>query len=169
VTEIRAARRADIERLREIEIAAGRAFIDIGMPEIAGDEPASAEVMATYIDDDRAWVAVDANDVAVAYVFALVIDGQGHLEQVSVHPDAAGQRVGRRLIDEVATWARGREMTALTLLTFRDVPWNAPYYERCGFRILAGEELGPELVALRHHEAEIGLDISVRVAMRRDL
>jgi len=30
---------------------------------------------------------------------------------------------------------------ALTLTTFAEVPWSAPYYERCGFRPLADAEL----------------------------
>jgi hypothetical protein len=50
-----------------------------------------------------------------------------------------------------------------------DVPWNAPYYTRCGFRALDDRELTPGLRAIRAHEAAIGLDRWPRVCMRRDL
>jgi hypothetical protein len=49
------------------------------------------------------------------------------------------------------------------------VPWSAPYYARCGFRVLDEAELTPGLRAIRHREAELGLDRWPRVCMRRDL
>jgi hypothetical protein len=58
---------------------------------------------------------------------------------------------------------------ALTLTTSSEVPWNAPYYERCGFRRLDEAELTPGLRAIRRREAERGLDRWPRVCMRRDL
>jgi predicted N-acetyltransferase YhbS len=84
---------------------------------------------------------------------------------VSVHPDRAGQGIGRRLIDHVGAWAG----TPLTLTTFAEVPWNAPYYERLGFRRLRDEELTPAMRAIRAEEAAHGLDRWPRVVMRREL
>ncbi len=46
----------------------------------------------------------------------------------------------------------------MTLTTFADVPWNGPYYRRLGWRDLPAAELGPELAAIRRHEASLGLD-----------
>jgi GNAT superfamily N-acetyltransferase len=166
---IRAATRDDIARLQAIEVAAGAAFVDVGMPDIAGDDPLATEVLAAYVDAARAWVATDADDDAVAYVVVDLVDGHAHVEQVSVHPDAARQGLGRRLLDHVAAWAAERGMSAVTLTTFRDVPWNAPYYARCGYRILRDDERGPELVALMQHEADAGLDPAQRVAMLREV
>jgi hypothetical protein len=58
---------------------------------------------------------------------------------------------------------------ALTLTTFTEVPWNAPYYERCGFRRLPEAELTPGLREIRRREAAHGLDRWPRTCMRRDL
>jgi hypothetical protein len=63
--------------------------------------------------------------------------------------------------------ARGDDLVTLT--TFRDVPWNAPYYERIGYRALREDEIGPELRALMAREAGHGLDPALRVAMAVDL
>ncbi len=55
----------------------------------------------------------------------------------------------------------------MTLTTFASLPWNAPFYERLGFRRLAGAERGGRLAALLRAEERRGL--RDRVAMRLDL
>ncbi|MDF5757569.1 GNAT family N-acetyltransferase [Spongiactinospora sp. TRM90649] len=166
---IREAEAAELPWLREIERAAGSLFRDAGMPEIADDDPPSPEVLAAYQRAGRAWVGLDDTGAVSAYLLADPLDGNVHVEQVSVHPRAARRGLGRALIDHVAGWAAGRGAPALTLTTFRDVPWNAPYYARCGFRVLAEGELTPGLRELRAREAAHGLDRWPRVCMRRDL
>jgi GNAT superfamily N-acetyltransferase len=163
---IRAARVGDVERLRSVEVAAGAVFADIGMPEIAADHPPSAEVLAGWIAAGRVWVACDG-DLPVAYVLVDDVDGCVHVEQLSVHPDWSRRGVGAALLDHVTGWASSRGAAALTLTTFADVPWNAPYYERLGFVRL--DSLTPGLRAVRDSEAARGLDRWPRVAMRRDL
>lgn len=62
------------------------------------------------------------------------------------------------------------KVLALTLTTFRDVPWNAPYYaRRCGFHIVDDATCGSGLQAIREHETAHGLDRWPRVCMRRYL
>jgi GNAT superfamily N-acetyltransferase len=166
---IRAAQLADLEVLREIERAAGLWFRDIGMPEIAEDEPLLAEALASYQQADRARMAVDDEDRPGAYLIWDLVDGNVHIEQVSVHPDHARKGVGRSLLEHAADQAKAAGVPALTLTTFGEVPWNAPYYLRCGFRILEESEWTPGLRQVRRQEAEHGLDRWPRVCMRRDL
>lgn len=166
---IRAARYGDLAVLRDIERAAGSWFREIGMPEIADDEPLSLDELARYQEDNRAWVAADAADVPVAYLIADVVDGDLHVEQVSVHPRAARRGIGRTLLDHAAAAAAGRGLRGLTLTTFAEVPWNAPYYARCGFRVLDDSELSPGMRAVREREVAHGLHRWPRVYMRRDL
>jgi GNAT superfamily N-acetyltransferase len=147
---IRLARADDLPALQGIEVAAAAPFAEVGMTAIAEDAPPSLDVLGTYQSDGRAWVQVDADDRPVAYLIAQWVDGVAHIEQVSVHPDHAGQRIGRALIEHVAKWAG----TPLTLTTFADVRWNAPLYERYGFRRLADDELTDGLRAIRKVEAE---------------
>jgi GNAT superfamily N-acetyltransferase len=165
---IRLARSPDIPQMQAIEIAAGRLFAEIGMHDVAEDGAHEPEILAGYIAGSRAWVA-EADGAVCAYALADVLDGAAHLEQVTVHPDQARRGIGSRLVDAVADWARDHGFTAMTLLTFRDVAWNGPYYRRLGFVDLPDTALGPELAALREHEAEIGLDVSIRGAMRLPL
>ena len=136
VMPIRAAEPDDLPRLQEIEYAAGEAFRQIGMAEIADDEAFPLDVL------DRLF----------------------HIEQVSVHSEAAGHGLGRELIEHLAA---ERHSPALTLTTFADVPWNAPYYARLGFSVL--DRPGPGLRSVQRKEAEHGLDRWPRIAMIRAL
>jgi hypothetical protein len=57
----------------------------------------------------------------------------------------------------------------LTLTTFADVPWNAPYYARLGFEITPPNKITPGLREIRQYEAAAGLDAWPRVVMSRTL
>ncbi len=156
----------DLPLLREIEWAAGEVFRDVGMPEIADDEPLPVPELARYLTAGTALVVAGADDLPVAYLIAEPVDGALHIEQLSVHPDHARRGLGRALIDHLAAHT---DAGALTLTTFADVPWNAPYYERCGFRRLAAAALTPGLREIRRQEAAHGLDRWPRLCMRREL
>jgi GNAT superfamily N-acetyltransferase len=166
---IRAAGQSDLAVMQDIERAAGRWFREVGMPAIAEDEPLPLAELARYRLDNRAWVAADDSDIPVAYLVAGIVDGCLHIEQVSVHPRAARRGIGRLLLDHAAGYAVAGGIGALTLTTFAEVPWNAPYYARCGFRVLDDSELSPGMRAVRDREIAHGLDRWPRVCMRRDL
>jgi GNAT superfamily N-acetyltransferase len=166
---IRGARSDELEKLRELECAAGSIFRELGMDAIADDEPPSIATLAVIQAAGRAWVSTDDADEPVAYLLVQIIDASAHIEQVSVHPRAARQGLGSELIETAASWARQHGLKALTLTTYRDVPWNRPYYERLGFQILDDAHMTPGLRRLRAQEAAAGLDRWPRVVMQRSL
>lgn len=172
---IRLATRAELPALQDIERAAGAPFRDLGMPEIADDEPPGLDELERYRRAGHCWVAVGEGnagrerELPAAYLLAEPVDGALHIEQVSVHPRAARRGVGRVLLAHAADRAREEGLTALTLTTFTDVPWNAPYYARLGFRPLPEADLTPGLRAIRAAEAAHGLDRWPRVCMRAPL
>lgn len=170
---IRSARRSDLPVLQDIERAAGEPFRALGMAFVADDDPPPLDLLESYRQAGRCWVATDplsaTGDRPLGYVLADPVDDALHIEQVSVDPAAARRGIGRDLIAHLAALAARRGMTALTLTTFTDVPWNAPYYARIGFRVLTEGELTDGLRAIRAEEAQHGLDRWPRVCMRRDL
>jgi GNAT superfamily N-acetyltransferase len=139
------------------------------MPEIARDDPGSVAELEPYRAAGRAWVAVDADDRPIAYLISALVDDCPHTEQVSVTPAHARRGLGAALIDHLAAVAAAEGRAALTLTTFRDVPWNAPYYKRLGFAVVEAADQGPELAALVAEEAERIPGDAPRVAMRRAL
>lgn len=166
---IRQATRADLPALQDIERAAGAPFRALDMAAIADDEPPTIETLEGFREAGRAWVAAEADGAPLAYLIHAPVDAAEHIEQVTVHPRAAHRRIGKALIEHAADRAREAGRQALTLTTFADVPWNAPYYARIGFRVLTEAELTPGLRKIRAHEAGLGLDRWPRLAMRREL
>jgi GNAT superfamily N-acetyltransferase len=166
---IRPPRPDELEALVAIERDAGRSFATIGMPEIAEDHPGSVAELEPFRAAGRAWVAVDGDDHPIAYLISDVVDGCAHIEQVSVAPAHAGRRIGAALVEHLTAVAAREGRPAVTLTTFRDVPWNAPYYERLGFVVVPPADRGPELAALVAEEAVRIPGDAARVAMRRAL
>ncbi|WP_436492333.1 GNAT family N-acetyltransferase [Actinokineospora sp. HUAS TT18] len=162
--EVRAARVGDFPRLQEIEVQAGSLFREVGLGFIADMPPPPEDYLRAFTDAGSCWVA--ETDVVAGYLLVEEIGGCGHIAQVSVDPRFRGQRLGSRLIDQAGAWAKENRLHALTLTTYRDLPWNAPYYERIGFRII---EPTPALSVLVKYETKIGLDPAARVCMRREL
>ncbi|ANF59290.1 hypothetical protein [Halotalea alkalilenta] len=60
-----------------------------------------------------------------------------------------------------------RGIHALTLTTFRDVPFNAPFYRRLGFDIVTDERSGERLAQLLESERQRGFER--RCAIRKPL
>jgi GNAT superfamily N-acetyltransferase len=165
---IREARADELEALRDIESAAGALFAEVGMAFVAEEPPPPLELLRGHQRDGRAWVAADPADLPIAYLIADLVDANAHIEQVSVHPSFGHRGIGRSLIDHLGGWADQRGLPALTLTTFAEVPWNAPYYLRCGFLAVPEAAMGPELAALCAGEQERGLGrMAPRVAMRK--
>ncbi len=162
---IRAARADESESLQAIEVAAGRQFSEVGLAEVAALPPHPLDELEAYRLQGRSWVAVADDDRPVAFLLAGLVDGHAHVFEVSVLPSHSRRAFGRSLIDHLAAWASAHDLAAVTLTTFADVPWNAPYYERCGFRRLDDHEIGPDLARIRAAEQSRGLDR--RVAMLR--
>ncbi|MFE1593944.1 GNAT family N-acetyltransferase [Nocardia sp. NPDC058705] len=166
---VRLARAEEIAALQEIERRAGAPFAEVGMRAVAEDEPPSREVLGGFVSDGRAWVWPDENGRPVAYLVLGLVDGQAHIEQVSVDPAHAGARIGKRLIDHAVGWAKGNGLREITLTTFTQVPWNGPYYERLGFTYIPPADEPRGLRAIRADEIAHGLDEWPRACMRADL
>jgi GNAT superfamily N-acetyltransferase len=166
VIQVRSTRPEEGPVLREIERLAGKAFRTIGMGSVADDELPSEDEVKGYAIRGRSWVAVDESDRPMGYVLVDEVDGNAHVEQISVLPESQGKGVGRALLERVRTWAIDTDRRAITLTTFADVPWNRPLYQHLGFVVLSEDEAGPELHAIVEEEADGALDPTVRVCMR---
>jgi GNAT superfamily N-acetyltransferase len=108
------------------------------------------------------------DDVPVGFAQVEVIErGAVHLEEIDVHPDHCRKGLGTKLILHVCHWAGSNGYRAVTLTTFRDVPWNQPFYARLGFDDVPTERVSASLRAVVEDEARRGLDPSRRVVMKR--
>jgi putative acetyltransferase len=162
------ARSSDLRLLPAIELAAATP--------LAGHAPASVLAETTSqaeLEDAQQrgylWVA-RAHEVPVGFAHVKMIEpGIAHLEEIDVHPEHGGRGLGRRLVITVCQWAATNGYSCVTLTTFRDVPWNMPFYARLGFEEIPLEELSPAMLSVIEDETRRGLDPRRRVAMRRPI
>lgn len=168
---VRLARESDVPLLPAIEVAAFAIYapyaVALGFRPDESPQPTPVEALRAAQETGHLWVAVDVNDGPVGFAFVRELDGVAHLEELDVLPEHGGRGLGSALLEAVYVWATGR-YPAVTLATFRDVPWNAPFYARRGFREIPAHQLSPGLCDLVAIERSRGLRTDLRVMMRRD-
>jgi GNAT superfamily N-acetyltransferase len=165
--EILPARREHARQLPDVERAAASLFAPEDLSPEQREEITPEEEFEAAAREGRLWVAVTDDGSAVGFALAGELDGAAHLLELDVHPDHGRRGLGAALVRRVVAWARARRLPALTLTTFRHVPWNAPFYRRLGFRILSTHECTPGLAGVLVDEEARGF--SRRVAMRLEL
>ncbi len=152
-----------------IEQAAATLFAEADLPgELRYVVTNHAELLAAQ-RNRRLWVALNDDEHPVGFAMTDIVDGHAHLDEMDVHPSHARRGLGRRLLQRAISVARDDGHERMTLITFRHLPWNAPFYEKFGFSVLPGENLGPGIRLLLAEEREAGLNIDNRVAMQVDL
>jgi GNAT superfamily N-acetyltransferase len=165
---VRLAHPGDVALLPDIERRAASRFKpyqrDLDIPEEMFEGANDIQTLAAAQQAGRLWVAV-AGGTPIGFALAIEMEGYAHLEEMDVLPAHAGQGVGSRLLDAVCSWAERAGHRGVTLRTFRAVPWNAPFYQRRGFRIVDSRELSIAHAALEASEHARGLRSDLRVSM----
>ncbi|WP_206185411.1 GNAT family N-acetyltransferase [Sphingosinicella sp. CPCC 101087] len=170
MARIRKKSERDVEMLPRIERSAGEAFRAIpDLAWVADDDVQSAEAHRLASKVGWSWVVVDEADRPFGFLTAERFDAELHIWALAVERARQGQGAGRALLDASIAHARDRKLTAVTLTTFRAVPWNEPLYAHFGFRTLAPDALGPRLFHILEREEAHGLPGHRRCAMRLDL
>jgi GNAT superfamily N-acetyltransferase len=168
-TLIRLARPEEAALLVSVERSAGERYRTIPAYACWSD----ADLLPAAFHADRiaagtVWVAEEAG-APVGFATAERLGDVLHIWELDVRLDRQGQGLGRRLVEAVADAARRQGLAAVTLTTFREVPWNAPFYTMLGFVLLEGEAVGATLAAIIDDEVEHGADRGTRCAMRLPL
>jgi GNAT superfamily N-acetyltransferase len=170
-TLVRAAARPELQTIQTIERASAQRFLGV-MDAVANDEPSPLPLLDARREAGGLLVAefqAGGASALAGFVIFRPLEESLYVEQIDVLPDFGRQRIGATLIDAVADQARNMGLARLTLSTFRDIPWNAPYYRKLGFADLDGQALSPGLAAVRYDHLARGLDENARVFMARKL
>src|SRR4029078_6516468 len=96
--------------------------------------------------EGRLWIAL-LGDTPVGFALVeMLAEALPHLEEIDVIP-AHGQRgLGTALVQAVLEWVAEAGYQQITLTTFRNIPWNMPFYAKLGFVEIPSNELKPELI-----------------------
>ncbi|GHC63845.1 hypothetical protein GCM10010136_05450 [Limoniibacter endophyticus] len=108
---------------------------------------------------------VNQVDQPLGFLSAEFINRDLHVWELSVGLENQRRGLGRALMEHAIAEAGKRRVDALTLTTFRDVPWNAPFYQRLGFHILENDQLDARLRATLEGEVAHGFLADTRCAM----
>ena len=158
----RLARPSDLRHLAAIEDAGVRLFEehlgDAMVPALRSPAPAGADrqLTGTLLVADHPDGPRSPDGPVVGFAHLTFPEGFAHLEQVSVLPAYGRRRAGTALVRAVMEEARWAGYDRLSLCTYRDLPWNGPFYASLGFA--ERERLEPFQERLRAHERAVGLD-----------
>lgn len=163
---VRTTTEADLPLLAEIERSAGRTFDAVTSLGFLGDGSVQTEANhRRWMAGGASWVATDADDAPIGFLAGEVFGDDLHLWELDVRFEHQKRGAGRALIETAKAWAQSRRLTRLTLTTFVDVPWNAPFYASCGFERMSAEAQTERLLAVRALETSLGLPAHLRCAM----
>jgi len=163
---ITSARERDIGLLAAIERAAATLLIGHA-PSSVLNETTGHDVLEKARREGHLWVAL-ADDAPVGFAHVEVLEPcAAHLEEIDVHPEHGRRGLGTQLVMHVCDWATAAGYESVSLSTFRNVPWNMPFYARLGFTLVPDSELSAALRAVVDDESRRGLDSRRRVVMRR--
>lgn len=156
--------------MRPIEEAADALFHAAGVVlGQTGASPADDLPYAEGLAEGRVLIAEDDQGAPVGFLYLETLDDHPHIEEVAVHPRAQRRGLGAALIRACVTLCRARGASLLSLSTFTHVPWNAPFYAREGFEVVAEADWTPGMRALRAREGRLGLRLNERCLMIRSL
>lgn len=128
---------------------------------------ATVEAFAETWTGHDVFVAVAPDGSPVGFAAATPVDAFLHLAELSVHPDHGRKGLGRALIAAVDALARGRGLAGVTLTTFRDVPFNGPFYASLGFTEWPLAEAPDQLRRRFHAELPPQVAVETRILMLR--
>lgn len=166
---VRPARARDLPLLAAIEDSGVAVFEDV-LGDLTGDALASPATSGRERAAEPGFILV-AGDPAIGFAHVVDLDAHAHLAQISVHPDHGRRGVGTALLEAAAERATLKGHGSLTLTTYADLPWNAPFYARHGFVEFAPDDpLTARQQAISDEEERLGLGRhGRRVWMRRVL
>ena len=160
---------ADAQRLPAVERSAARSFAAI--PElswIVDDDVLDGAQHRRFAAGGWSWVAEIAA-APVGFLCAELVGHEVHVWEVAVSEPYQQQGIGSRLMARVEAQARDVGAQALTLTTFRDVPWNGPFYASLGYEIIGADALSSRLRRILELEVQAGQPAERRCAMRLQL
>jgi len=161
---IREADPEDYQFLPEIEADAAQVFRAVGLAGIADMQPNPPEYYKTLLEPKIILLA-EYKSVPAGFGVAYPVDGQAYLREVSVKQAFSGRGIGRQLVEALIQKAIAQGYDKMILRTFRDIPFNTPFYQKLGFEIFEPDTNWPELTKIIGHEKTAGLELKPRVFM----
>jgi GNAT superfamily N-acetyltransferase len=167
VLKLRPARPTELDTLRAIDDESGPMYaaagvdlscFDFSHPFVQDEQTRWIRALA----DGRAHVATLAGEV-VGFSVLDTLDGAPYLDQLSVRTAFMRRGIGTSLLSHALRVSEAAG--ALWLTTYAHLAWNAPYYERAGFRLVADEACGADIREVLQKQRAVMPAPELRIAM----
>lgn len=161
---LRPAAIADIPRMQQIEQDAATLFAGLDLINIHEMATAGISDHCNAIDEGLSLVAEVEGRVA-GFVIGDRYAEDVYLHELDVGRDYQRRGIGAILVRGFIDLARTQRAPSIYLSTFRDPPWNAPFYRKLGFEDVPRTDYLPWMAEIERRQAEF-LDVSMRVFMK---
>ncbi len=165
---IRPATPADIPLMQALERDAAQAFRAVGY-DFCADGPVRDDGEHQRGLREGVTLLAEIDGAAAGFIMLWPVDGHAHITEVSVAEQFQRRGVGRALIAAGEDWARSAGFDAVSLTTFRDIAWNAPFYRALGYEDFTPGADETELAAIQAEEAASGYNGMPRITMKKAL
>ena len=164
---IRPPRPDELRLLPQIENAADQRYARVGLSFIVDMPPATLASLEYARRRNHLWIALSPYGRPIGFALMKLRGNGAWLDQLSVLDRWQGHGAGTALIERVATQAGQLGFETLHLSTYRDVPWNAPFYARRGFSEVPRARWSRVVRQLMQQENDHGHPSWRRIVMQR--
>jgi GNAT superfamily N-acetyltransferase len=166
---IRKARSTDIPLLEHVERSAAEVFRTVDLGFLLDGPTVDPYHLSSMAVSNHLWVAVNKWDQPIGFLGGETLEGNFHVVEISVSQDFQNRGIGKSLMKAMVEQVTQEGYRAITLTTYRDLPWNGPWYAKMGFVEVKAMEMGQTYLGILDHEAQNGLQIERRCVMRKIL
>jgi GNAT superfamily N-acetyltransferase len=167
VIVIRLSGESDIPALMDIHTAAAARFAGLGLIATPNGlpEPIPVEAFENAASQNLLFAAQLENR-CVGFALCSIERPDLYLDQLSVAPEASSKGAGTALLDAITAEANLRNLWGVSLSTFREVSWNAPFFAKRAFQEIPRPGLALWQLDIERAQAAI-MDVNARCFMRR--
>lgn len=157
---IRPGTAADFSAIDQIGITAVERFNSI--PELSHLKNVvglTHDKLQQWLTDGKVFIVEDTTK-PVGFASAFPKDDVLYVNEVVVDLSCQGKGIGGLLVNAILNWARERKKnegktSKVSLMTYAEVPWNAPWYRKFGFKEVDAATVGPRHVEKMRYDREV--------------
>lgn len=164
---LRDARTDDLQHLPAVEQSAATIYFGVETGYVGDGATLALDILDLCRAAGTLWVAVEAGDVPVGFLAATEIDSSLFILELSVARAHQCKGLGRALLEKAINHARWAYLPAVSLITDREIPWNRPFYNRCGFVTLDSTRVSAGIRTKLDAEIASGHDADRRCVMAK--
>jgi ribosomal protein S18 acetylase RimI-like enzyme len=166
---IRKAQSWDIPLLEYVERSAAEIFRTANLSFLADGDTVDPRALVAMAQANHLLIAANRFDQPIGFVGGEYLNGNFHIIEISVAKEFQGKGVGKALMTAMVQQVSREGYKSITLTTYKNLPWNGPWYSRIGFFEVNAQDMGKEYLDILASEAQHGLDLRSRCVMRKIL